>query len=98
MKAFSLIELVAVIIILGIVFSGFFKFHEQSYIFSSYINYLQKLYDLEKELYQNPQTSLISIQISSFGEVKLNQNKASNSNFSLNSLVANENNLSVYFK
>jgi len=97
-KAFSLLELITSIIILGIILSGFSLFYQQIIQNSQTLNLFEKLYFLEKNFYKNAHSKIIRLSINPINSYFLQEKYLLQEPFEFKTLQTLDQNYSIYFK
>ncbi|TEY03531.1 type II secretion system protein [Campylobacter sp. US33a] len=99
-KAFSLLELVFSIIILGIIFTGFIPIYIQIQRNHQSLFLNQKLFELERKIFNKDysEQKTILLRIQDLGDIKFIQKSSSDSVFTLKTLSINDQNYTSEFK
>ncbi|EID8661012.1 hypothetical protein LCI70_001333, partial [Campylobacter coli] len=84
--AFSLLELILCIIILGLIFTSISKLFYQLNDNHDYLNYFERLYTLQDKLYTDPHQRDIKLHIQNLKTFDLKENSANDNIFQFKKL------------
>lgn len=97
-KAFILIESISAIMIISLIFIGIFYYYTQLYKNYENLNIFERLYKLQKELYEKPIFKTIIFQTSALKPIVLQEQFVNDGIFQFQKLYFQDQNYSVYFK
>lgn len=97
-KAFSFVELVVSLVILGIVFIGSSRFY--LYLYQNYdsLKLFERLYALENELYKNPKTRALKLHNQTLQSLHFTEEFVKDAFFEFKQLKAPDKSYTRYFK
>ncbi|EEO8734305.1 hypothetical protein ACHIUN_05500 [Campylobacter coli] len=95
--AFSLLELILCIIILGLIFTSISKLFYQLNGNHDYLNYFERLYTLQDKLYTDPHQRDIKLHIQNLKTFDFKENSANDNIFQFKKLHIQNQDYSLYF-
>ncbi|HEB7597831.1 TPA: hypothetical protein RZI53_000482 [Campylobacter coli] len=95
--AFSLLELILCIIILGLIFTSISKLFYQLNDNHDYLNYFERLYTLQDKLYTDPHQRDIKLHIQNLKTLDFKENFINDNIFQFKKLHIQNQDYSLYF-
>ncbi|EAI5955244.1 hypothetical protein B7K33_01010 [Campylobacter coli] len=95
--AFSLLELILCIIILGLIFTSISKLFHQLNDNHDYLNYFERLYTLQDKLYTDPHQRDIKLHIQNLKTFDFKENFVNDNIFQFKKLHIQNQDYSLYF-
>ncbi|EIC9862944.1 hypothetical protein LA013_000822 [Campylobacter coli] len=95
--AFSLLELILCIIILGLIFTSISKLFYQLNDNHDYLNYFERLYTLQDKLYTDPHQRDIKLHIQNLNTFDFKENFINDNIFQFKKLHIQNQDYSLYF-
>ncbi len=95
--AFSLLELILCIVILGLIFASISKLFYQLNKNHEYLNYFERLYTLQDKLYINPHQKDIKLHVQILKTLDFKENYVDDKIFQFKKLHIQDQDYSLYF-